>query len=425
MQNESYRLKNSGAQVLAAAVLDVFPGTLLVDGRATKPGFYYDFIFQFPFKEEFLVLIEEKMRKIVKEKREIKKLEMVPLSGSGYLKHKGQPLRAAVAERSDETLISLIQIGEHVDFQEFDFPEDTSFIGAFKLLQHEGVGAATRILGAAYATKEELKAALKQNMTFAPLDHKKLGEELKLFSPVDDQGHWMWLPKGETLRQMLLNLWKEECAKQNLQFISAPFPKPMPGTAQLCYIHGDSDGGEGMLNSRGYFIDQATGLKEPLQFILKLFKLCGIKKYRSVRGHFLIEDDLGREWPGPYVEKGVCSVFGPMERFVALMLEQNEGNIPFFLAPEQVRVIDLCGGSDDFICRLRTIGIRATVDTRDAQLKMRVREALLERIPYVVVIGAKELKTSSVAVRAYSAEEQTMPIDKLLDGLKLENQQRD
>ncbi len=80
---------------------------------------------------------------------------------------------------------------------------------------------------------------------------------------------------------------------------------------------------------------------------------------------------------------------------------------------------------EEFICHLRSIGIRATVDARDAQLKMRVREALLERVPYIIVIGKKELQTNSVTVRAYSAVEQTMLVDKLLDRLKLENQQRD
>lgn len=291
---------------MAAAVLDVFPGTILVEGRGLRQGFYYDFIFTFSFREEFLVLIEERMRKIIKEKREIKKIEMVPVSAAGFLRHKGQPLRAEAAESSPDTLISLMQIGEHVDYQEFDFSEDVGIVGSFKLLKFSEVGGATRILGTAFSSKEELKAALKEEISIEPCDHRKIGEEMKLFAPVEDSGYWRWLPNGDILRQQMLEL----------------LPKTF-----LRYVHDENAAGEGMLDSRGYFLDQTTHLKEPLQFIVKLFKLCGIKKYRSVADQFLIEDDLGREWPGPYVEQEVCSVFGPMERFVAVMLEQNGGEV--------------------------------------------------------------------------------------------------
>ncbi len=507
-------LRHTASQVLAAAVLEVFPHALLVGGFATKLGFYYDFIFPFPFKQEFLPLIEEGMRKIIKEKCPLKELEMVPSNAKDLLLYKKQPLRAEVVGKSKKALISLIQINNHVDHQFFNYPHDTGVVSAFKLLhfsKREEEETVTRIIGTAYFDKEALKAALKEKKSLEPVDHQKIGYEQKLFAPAEESGYWSWLPRGEGVRQLLLQYWKEELLKRNFQFVStprkliseAPFDEITEAhlhllgdeegrLAEISFVHDEAaSGNEGLLQPKGFYIDQAlvicteeTLLKEcisSLQFILKIFKilsfkytlvlcpngmgkasssplwkksvqllrdalsgckldyhvdveeLCSLGPKIEVR----LQDDLGREWSTAFVKVDcfhsqnlnrrvlTYSAFGSIERLFALIVEQWGGTLPFSLVPEQVRILEVEGsntGVKEYItlltCDLRSIGIRVTVDTRNEQLKKKMRDALTERVPFTVVIGEKELQTQRITVRTYPLVEELMSAKDFLEKIR-------
>ncbi|MGH7476157.1 MAG: threonine--tRNA ligase [Longimicrobiales bacterium] len=101
------------------------------------------------------------------------------------------------------------------------------------------------------------------------------------------------------------------------------------------------------------------------------------------------------------------AVFGSFERFIAILIEHFAGAFPLWLAPEQVRVLpitdDQAGEAGGFVDTLRKAGLRATLDDRAETLNYRIREAETLKVPYMAVLGKREVEQSTVAVRARGA----------------------
>jgi threonyl-tRNA synthetase len=97
------------------------------------------------------------------------------------------------------------------------------------------------------------------------------------------------------------------------------------------------------------------------------------------------------------------ALFGSVERFFGTLIEHHAGNFPLWISPVQVQVIPLRPDHDAFaqeVCeQLRADGLRVNIDPRNESLGKRIREARLQRIPYILVIGDKEVASRSVAVR--------------------------
>ena len=97
------------------------------------------------------------------------------------------------------------------------------------------------------------------------------------------------------------------------------------------------------------------------------------------------------------------SVFGSVERFVGLLLEHYEGNLPFWLVPEQVRVFAVGEANGDYALavgqRLKHEGLRVKVDLRQSKLGGRIHEAELENIPYLLIVGEQERLKHKINVR--------------------------
>ena len=96
--------------------------------------------------------------------------------------------------------------------------------------------------------------------------------------------------------------------------------------------------------------------------------------------------------------------FGSMERFVGILIEHFAGDFPTWLAPEQVRVLPLNDGLVDFskkiVEELRDFRIRASVDEHSDKLGAKIRRAEMEKVPHMLVIGAKEAEAGLVSVRS-------------------------
>jgi threonyl-tRNA synthetase len=150
-----------------------------------------------------------------------------------------------------------------------------------------------------------------------------------------------------------------------------------------------------------------------------------------------IADALGRRWTGPWlgipeapmpVGKGSMlarSVFGSLERTVALLLEQKGGWLPLVLAPEQARVLVITESSEPYarlICgELQNAGVRARLDNSKEALKTRLYRAMMEKVPYVILPGEREERANMLTVRAYGeSEEQTVSIDEFCMRLNYE-----
>jgi threonyl-tRNA synthetase len=121
--------------------------------------------------------------------------------------------------------------------------------------------------------------------------------------------------------------------------------------------------------------------------------------------------------------------FGSMERFVGMLTEHFAGAFPMWLAPEQVRICPLSEKSNDYAAELEAMfteaGFRVTTDARGAKVQAKIRDAQLELIPYMAVVGPKEAETRSIALRdRLSGELGTMSIAEVMDLLGSEVRDR-
>ncbi len=101
-------------------------------------------------------------------------------------------------------------------------------------------------------------------------------------------------------------------------------------------------------------------------------------------------------------------VFGSIERFIGILIEHFAGAFPTWLAPEQVRVIPIAeahrGYAQEIERKLDAAGIRVSADLRNEKMGYKIREGQLQRIPYMLVVGAKEMEDGTVSVRARKEE---------------------
>lgn len=98
------------------------------------------------------------------------------------------------------------------------------------------------------------------------------------------------------------------------------------------------------------------------------------------------------------------AVLGSLERFVAVMTEHFQGKFPTWLAPSQARVVSISEQAADYAEKvyreLRKYGIRARLDVSDKTLDYKIRDAQMQRVPYILVVGKKEMENGTVAVRS-------------------------
>ena len=115
------------------------------------------------------------------------------------------------------------------------------------------------------------------------------------------------------------------------------------------------------------------------------------------------------------------TLFGSLERFIGILIEHTAGNLPVWLAPEQVRVLPVGeshrAAAESLAEELRGDGFRAAVDEREETVGKRIRDAELEKIPYVAVWGDRESR-ESVSIRKRGGEQLELSADALLEELR-------
>jgi threonyl-tRNA synthetase len=101
-------------------------------------------------------------------------------------------------------------------------------------------------------------------------------------------------------------------------------------------------------------------------------------------------------------------VFGSIERFIGILIEHYAGKFPVWLAPVQVKVLNLTERTEEYAKALteemNEKDLRAEADLRNEKIGYKIREALLEKVPYIVVLGDKEAEAGQVSVRKRGEE---------------------
>ena len=179
--------------------------------------------------------------------------------------------------------------------------------------------------------------------------------------------------------------------------------------------------------------ERATnGLKNALDTIGKKYKINeGDGAFYGPKIDFHLEDCLGRTWQCGTIQLDFQMperfdltyigedgekhrpvmihrvVLGSIERFIGILTEHFAGAFPLWLAPEQVRVLPISdrlhGEAIKVQNELKKLKVRVTTDTRSEKIGYKIREAQLKKIPYMLVIGDKEIETNTVSVRSRSA----------------------
>ncbi len=233
-ENKIEKMRHSASHVLAHAVLKLYPDAKLGIGPAIENGFYYDFEFSQPIEEKDLKPIEEEMKKLIKRKLQITQTFMKRKDAIKYLKEIGQDYKLELLDEIPDKEISFFATGdsEFVDMCRGPHIEDTGDIGAIKLIKTAGAywkgdehkKMLTRIYGAAFETKEELKDYLQKLQDAEKYNHRILGKQLKLFAIIPEigQGLPVWLPRGYTIRRILENYMLELERKHGYVHILTP-----------------------------------------------------------------------------------------------------------------------------------------------------------------------------------------------------------
>ncbi|HWI39802.1 MAG TPA: threonine--tRNA ligase [Burkholderiales bacterium] len=120
------------------------------------------------------------------------------------------------------------------------------------------------------------------------------------------------------------------------------------------------------------------------------------------------------------------AIVGSMERFTGILIEHHAGAFPLWLAPVQAVVLNITDRQADYARevagRLRAAGFRVTVDTSNEKIGYKIREHSLQKLPYQLVVGDKEMQGNTVAVRKRTGEDLgAMPVDALIERLTSEN----
>ena len=116
------------------------------------------------------------------------------------------------------------------------------------------------------------------------------------------------------------------------------------------------------------------------------------------------------------------AILGSLDRFMAYLIEETMGAFPLWLAPVQVKVLPISDSYNEYAegveKKLEAAGIRTEVDTRSEKIGFKIREAQLEKIPYMLVVGEKEVQSGSVAVRTRAGKDLgACKVDELVEKL--------
>ncbi len=244
-------LRHSTAHVMAQAVQDLFPGTLLGIGPPIENGFYYDFLPARPFTPDDLTAIEKRMNEIVKAGQRFHRRPVSDDDARAELANERFKLelvdvKAAVGAAGDEASVEVgaggltmydnldAKTGERLwtDLCRGPHLPSTRRIPAFKLMRtaaaywrgSEQNPQLQRIYGTAWASRDDLKAHLVQLDEAAKRDHRKLGAELDLFSFPDEIGPGLAVfhPKGGRLRTALEDYSRQRHEAAGYEFVSTP-----------------------------------------------------------------------------------------------------------------------------------------------------------------------------------------------------------
>src|SRR6187431_879998 len=223
-------LRHSSAHLLAEAVRRLYPGVKVAIGPPIENGFYYDFEFPEPIREEDLEKIEAEILRELKEGRSWEREEISAEEAKQRFAAEGEPYKVELVDTA-EGEISLYTQGDFTDLCRGPHLQDSKPIKAIKLTSLAGAywrgdeqnTQLTRIYGTAFYSQADLDAYLEQLEQARARDHRKLGTQLDLYHLSEHSpGSPFWHPKGMVVWNELEDLRRRENAKRGYVEVKTP-----------------------------------------------------------------------------------------------------------------------------------------------------------------------------------------------------------
>ena len=223
-------LRHSTAHLMAQAIKSLYPDAKFYVGPTVKEGFYYDFKTESEIGSGDLKKIEKQMLSFAKKKYPIEKYEIT--MDEAKEKFKDDHLKLSVMERIPSDTVSIYKQGEFEDLCRGPHLPSVGLIRYFKLTKLAGAYLGgdsknemlTRIYGIAFADKESLKNHMTMLAEAEKRDHRKIGNEMKLFTFREEVGAGfpIWLPAGGRLRARLESLLFKAHRKRGYEPVRGP-----------------------------------------------------------------------------------------------------------------------------------------------------------------------------------------------------------
>jgi threonyl-tRNA synthetase len=230
-------VRHSAAHVMAEALCRLWPQTKLVYGPPVENGFYYDIELDHRLTPEDFPRIEAEMKQIVKEDRPFTRYEMSRGDGMAKVIAEGNPYKLENARRAKGDRLSFYLTGTEPGkcFEDLcmgTHVPSTGRIGAFKVLSVSGAflhGDASkqqlqRVNGTAFHSKKDLDTFITQLEEAKKRDHRRIGQELGLFTidPLVGSGLILWKPKGAVVRHILEEHLREKLIEYGYDMVYTP-----------------------------------------------------------------------------------------------------------------------------------------------------------------------------------------------------------
>ncbi len=223
-------LRHSAAHLLAEAVRKLYPGVKIAIGPPIENGFYYDFEFPEPIREEDLERIEAEIQRELKEGRSWEREEISAAEAKQRFLEENEPYKVELVDTAEGD-ISLYTQGGFTDLCRGPHLQDSKPIKAVKLTSLAGAywrgdernTQLTRIYGTAFYSQADLDTHLERLEQAKARDHRKLGRELDLFHVSEESpGSPFWHPKGMVIWNQLEDLRRRENEKRGYREVKTP-----------------------------------------------------------------------------------------------------------------------------------------------------------------------------------------------------------
>jgi threonyl-tRNA synthetase len=234
MDEKILKIRHSLSHVMALAVKRIYKDVKVAIGPAIDNGFYYDFDFKTPIKEDDLPKIEEEMINIINENQDFIREEWDKNKAREYFTNLGENFKVELIDGLTDDTVWIYKNGEFVDLCKGPHVSNTKELRSvgFKLSSIAGAywrgseknPMLTRIYAFAFETKKELNDYIRFLQEAAKRDHRVLAKQLDLYSINENVGPGLvlWHPNGAMIRYEIENFWRERHLKNGYQFVNTP-----------------------------------------------------------------------------------------------------------------------------------------------------------------------------------------------------------